>query len=89
MESIIEVSDEMDFTQIGLENPTPMQGGSFFTKFKVGDKVRIQRIKHIFEKQGYNWTHEVFTIDKILNISKTEFLGDRSTIDKTIFNINY
>ena len=38
MESIIEVSDEMDFTQIGLENPTPMQGGSFFTKFKVGDK---------------------------------------------------
>ena len=36
-------------------------------KFKVGDKVRISRIKGIFEK-GYvgNWSHEVFTIVKVI-----------------------
>ena len=36
-------------------------------KFKVGDKVRISKYKHIFEK-GYtpNWTTEIFTIDKLL-----------------------
>lgn len=38
MEGIIEISDSMDFNQIGLENPTPMQGGSFFTKLKLGEK---------------------------------------------------
>lgn len=33
------------------------------SKFKVGDKVRISKYKHIFEK-GYtpNWTTEIFTI---------------------------
>ena len=36
-------------------------------KFKVGEKVRISKYKHIFEK-GYtpNWTTEIFTIDKLL-----------------------
>ena len=35
-------------------------------KFKKGDKVRISKYKHIFEK-GYtpNWTTEVFTIEKV------------------------
>jgi hypothetical protein len=37
-------------------------------KFKVGDKVRISKLKKTFEK-GYkpNWTKEIFTISKILN----------------------
>ena len=32
-------------------------------KYKIGDKVRISRYKHIFEK-GYlpNWSEEIFTI---------------------------
>lgn len=35
-------------------------------KFKVGDKVRISKFKHEFEK-GYtpNWTAEVFTVDGV------------------------
>ena len=38
------------------------------SKFRVGDKVRISKYKHIFEK-GYtpNWTTEIFTIVKINN----------------------
>lgn len=37
-------------------------------KFKVGDKVRVSKYKHIFEK-GYtpNWTTEIFTISEIKN----------------------
>jgi len=36
--------------------------------FKIGDKVRISKYKHIFNK-GYtpNWTTEVFTISKVYN----------------------
>ena len=35
-------------------------------KFKVGDKVRISRIKAIFEK-GYlpNWSEELYVVDKV------------------------
>lgn len=37
-------------------------------KFKIGDKVRISKYKHVFEK-GYtpNWTTEIFTITKVQN----------------------
>lgn len=36
-------------------------------KFSVGDSVRISRIKGTFEKgHTQNWTHEVFTIAKVL-----------------------
>ncbi|XP_053592965.1 uncharacterized protein LOC128667332 [Microplitis demolitor] len=38
------------------------------SKFKVGDKVRISKHKHVFEK-GYtaNWTTEIFTIKSVQN----------------------
>lgn len=37
-------------------------------KFKIGDKVRVSRYKHVFEK-GYtpNWTTEIFTVKEIKN----------------------
>ncbi|CAB0037753.1 unnamed protein product [Trichogramma brassicae] len=37
--------------------------GSVSRKFKIGDKVRVSKAKHLFEK-GYepNWTTEVFTV---------------------------
>ncbi|XP_043271230.1 uncharacterized protein [Venturia canescens] len=37
-------------------------------KFKIGDKVRVSKHKHVFEK-GYtpNWTTEIFTISEIRN----------------------
>lgn len=36
-------------------------------KFKVNDKVRVSKVKHVFEK-GYtpNWSTEIFTITKVL-----------------------
>lgn len=37
-------------------------------KFKINDKVRISKYKHIFSK-GYtpNWTTEIFTVSKVLH----------------------
>ena len=44
-------------------------------KFKVGDKVRISKFKHVFEK-GYtpNWTTEIFTISQIKNTLPVTYL---------------
>ncbi|XP_014295514.1 uncharacterized protein LOC103579935 [Microplitis demolitor] len=43
-------------------------------KFKVGDKVRITKYKHVFEK-GYtpNWTTEIFTIKEVKNTNPTTY----------------
>ncbi|XP_014295129.1 uncharacterized protein LOC106693182 [Microplitis demolitor] len=43
-------------------------------KFKVGDKVRISKYKHVFEK-GYtpNWTTEIFTIKTIQKTNPTTY----------------
>ena len=39
-----------------------------FTKFKVGDNIRISKYKNIFAK-GYfpNWSEELFVIKKVKN----------------------
>lgn len=44
-------------------------------KFKIGEKVRISKYKHIFEK-GYtpNWTTEVFTISQIKNTNPITYI---------------
>ena len=38
MDNIFEASSDFDFSQLHLENPTPLQGGSFFTKINHDDK---------------------------------------------------
>lgn len=50
------------FTNILVQKPN--------YKFKSGDKVRISKYKHVFEK-GYtpNWTTEIFTIKAVNNTS--------------------
>ncbi|XP_043469457.1 uncharacterized protein LOC122503095 [Leptopilina heterotoma] len=44
-------------------------------KFEKEDKVRISKLKHIFEK-GYtpNWTTEIFTIDRVNNTTPVTYL---------------
>jgi len=57
-ENEVEVlQNTLDKTRLNLKNKP---------KFKVGDKVRISRIKTIFEK-GYlsNWSEELFIIDSV------------------------
>ena len=38
MDNIVTPSETFDFSQITLDNPAPLQGGSFFTKLKFGSK---------------------------------------------------
>lgn len=50
-------------------------------KFKVGDKVRISRKKNIFEKDGFNWSGEIFTVSKVnktnpVTFNLTDSLGE-------------
>ncbi|XP_043469606.1 uncharacterized protein LOC122503211 [Leptopilina heterotoma] len=46
-----------------------------YNKFKVGDRVRISKVKHVFEK-GYtpNWTTEIFTISDVKNTNPITYI---------------
>lgn len=48
-----------------------------FVKFKIGDKIRLSKYKHVFEK-GYlpSWTTEIFTIRKIQCTDPVTYLLD-------------
>lgn len=43
-------------------------------RFKIGDKVRISKVKHVFEK-GYtpNWTTEIFTVNHVNNTNPVTY----------------
>ena len=58
----VDKSDEYDIRQ-----KLKVEAGVGKIKFKIGDKVRISRLKGIFEK-GYlpNWSHEIFEVVKII-----------------------
>src|SRR5271165_4119529 len=49
-----------------LENQTYLEPSNEKPKFKVGDKVRISRIKGLFEKGDLpNWSEALYIVDKV------------------------
>ena len=60
-----EASKQKNKTQV-LENKIYLEHGNENPKFKVGDKVRISRVKGLFEK-GYlpNWSEALYIVDTV------------------------
>jgi hypothetical protein len=78
MENIIEPSSTFDFTKLNLENPLPLQGGSFFTKLNHSDRklpLYIQLPKCI-SKHGIikNTSTKKSYIDLLFNYFETDLL---------------
>uniref|UniRef100_A0A6C0AXJ3 Uncharacterized protein n=1 Tax=viral metagenome TaxID=1070528 RepID=A0A6C0AXJ3_9ZZZZ len=71
MENIIEPTSNFDFSQLNLENPSPLQGGNFFTKINYTDKklplyIQLPKCK---TKQGIikNTTSKKSFVDLLYN----------------------
>ncbi|XP_053595503.1 uncharacterized protein LOC128667825 [Microplitis demolitor] len=57
-----------------IYKPLQAQRQARKNKFKVGDKVRISKYKHVFEKGDTpNWTTEIFTIKTVQNTYPTTY----------------
>lgn len=71
MENIIDPTDSFDYELINLDNPTPVQGGCFFTKFNCGEKKLplYLQLPKCRSKQGICKTtsSKKFFIDLIFN----------------------
>lgn len=79
MENIIEINKNFDFNKIYLENPVPMQGGSFFTKINYSDKnlplyVQLPKCKC---KNGIlkSTTSKKSYIDLLFNFTEEELVS--------------
>ena len=78
MENIIEPTIDFDFSQLNLENPSPLQGGNFFTKINYTDKqlpLYIQLPKCV-SKHGIikNTSSKKSYIDLMFNYYETDVL---------------
>ena len=78
MESLITNLVDFNFKEITLENPTPLQGGSFFTKIKVTNKsvpLYIQFPKCISKNGIITSTNKRSYIDLQYNFFETDILN--------------
>ena len=78
MDNIITPTESFDFSQITLDNPAPLNGGSFFTKIKFTEKglpLYIQYPKCL-SKNGFNknTTSKKSFIDLQFNFFETDIL---------------
>src|SRR5271165_5594250 len=71
----VEASQKKNEALLLLRQEQRQELASAAAKFKVGDKVRINRIKGIFE-QGYlpNWSEELFEIIKVKNTTPPTYI---------------
>jgi len=69
-----EASKKKNKAQV-LNNQTHLEPTHENPKFKVGDKVRISRIKKIFEK-GYlpNWSEELYVVSQVKNTNPFTYI---------------
>ena len=54
MDNVYDISPDFDFTQIILNNPVPLSGGSYFTKLSIakGSKNLYMQLPKVTTKQG-------------------------------------
>ena len=64
--SPVEASDPKNAAEVFLSLTPEKSTKKQKITFKVGDNVRISRQKDVFEKDGYNFSYEVFKVDKVL-----------------------
>ena len=79
MENIIEPTANFDFSKLNLENPSPLQGGNFFTKINYTDKklpLYVQLPKCV-SKHGIikNSTSKKSYIDLMFKYFETDLLS--------------
>ena len=65
--SPIEASDPKNAAEVFLSLTPEKNTKKQKITFKVGDYVRISRQKDVFEKDGYNFSYEVFKVADVLN----------------------
>ena len=76
MENVFEIDKNFNFSQIVLDNPSPLAGGSYFTKVLVanGSKNMYLQLPKVFTKQGIIKGKEKTYCDLMFNSSNKELI---------------
>jgi hypothetical protein len=76
MENVFEIDKNFNFSQIVLDNPSPLAGGSYFTKVLVanGTKSMYLQLPKVFTKQGIIKGKEKTYCDLMFNSSNKDLI---------------
>jgi len=76
MENVFEIDKNFNFSQIVLDNPSPLAGGSYFTKVLVanGSKSMYLQLPKVFTKQGIIKGKEKTYCDLMFNSSNKDLI---------------
>ena len=76
MENVFEIDKNFNFSQIVLDNPSPLAGGSYFTKVLVsnGSKSMYLQLPKVFSKQGIIKGKEKTYCDLMFNSSNKDLI---------------
>lgn len=75
MDNIIEPSDEFDFSNLSLANPTGIQGGAYFTKIENNNKALYIQTPKSLTKQGFVKNGKKIVVDLMFNNNDEKFIN--------------
>jgi hypothetical protein len=75
MDNIIEPSDDFDFSNLSLANPTGIQGGAYFTKIENNNKSLYIQTPKSLTKQGFLKNGKKIVVDLMFNNNDEKFIN--------------
>jgi hypothetical protein len=74
MDNIIEPSDDFDFSNLSLANPTGIQGGAYFTKIENNNKALYVQTPKSLTKQGFVKNGKKIVVDLMFDNNDEIFI---------------
>jgi hypothetical protein len=83
MENIIEPSEDFDFSNLSLANPTGIQGGAYFTKIENNNKALYIQTPKSLTKQGFVKNGKKIVVDLMFNNNDEKFITWIENLEST------
>ena len=84
METILDPSDDFDFTQLSLEQPKGIQGGSYFSKILCNNKPFYLQTPECKTKDGIIHNGKKYYCDLLFTQENESFLNWLETLETTL-----
>jgi hypothetical protein len=89
MENIIEPSEDFDFSNLSLANPTGIQGGAYFTKIENNNKALYVQTPKSLTKQGFVKNGKKIVVDLMFNNNDEKFITWIENLESTCQKMIY
>ena len=91
MDNVFDICDDFDFNLINLDNPVPLNGGSYFTNISIAKGTRnlYMQLPKVSMKNGIIKNSNKVYCDLMFNSSNKDILNWLETFEKTCQDLIY